>query len=215
MTVKTRTSYFIEHDGQEFETQFEPIEGSEKVTIKGNSAVVSYLASDSEQGGWYFDEYDQGTFINLDPRCRGNKLELLNDETPQDALARLKTEHPDRVFLINKYEHGLSRYYRQGDAATSATIPDQQWDVSHGCAIYIAPDDCPDPAKYCDSVMEEFTNWCNGDIYGVCHAVYHKEGDSWEIAEDTEEACWGYIGGETAKQEQESEHDGQAKEHLK
>jgi hypothetical protein len=206
MTVKIRkhTSYTIDADGQEFEVQFEPIEGSEKITIKDNNAVVSYLSNDENVGGWYFDENDSGEFINFDPRSCGKKLELLDDESPRDAIARLKKEHPDRVFIINKYEHSMVRYYRQGDSATSATIPDQQWDVSHGCALFIAPDDCPDPAKYCDSVMEEFSDWCNGSIYGVCTAVYHKEGTDW-VEGETEE-CWGYIGSENAKAEQVSIH---------
>ena len=214
MTVKTRTSYFIEHDGQEFETEHQPEEGTEKVTVKEGKAVVSYLCSDPDAGGWYFDEFDQGEFINLDPRSMGKKLELLDDESPRQAFERLKGEHPDRVFIINKYEHGLCRYYRQGDAATSATIPDQQWDVSHGCALLIVPDDAPDPVKYCDAVMKEFTNWCNGDIHGICHATYHliPESNTWVMDADSEDSCWGYIGYENAKQELESEHEGLTKE---
>jgi hypothetical protein len=211
MAIRTHTSYYIEHDGQEFETEHQPEEGTEKVTIKGDKAVVSYLSSDPDARGWYFDEFEQGEFITFDPRSMGKKLELLDEETPRDAIARLKTEHPDRVFIINKYEHSLVRYYRQDDAATSATIPDQRWDVSHGCAVYIAPDDCPDPVKYCDSVMEEFTNWCNGDIHGICPATYKKVGDAWEQDGDGD-ACWGYIGYDSAKQELESEHEGYVKE---
>ena len=226
MPVKTRTSYYIEHDSHEFETPMQPEDGTELIAIIENRALVSYLSSDSDgTGGWYFDENDQGTFITLN-RDMGKKLELLEDESPRQAIERLGKEHPGRTFLINKYEHGLVRYYRQGDSTTSATIPDQRWDVSHGCALYIAPDDCPDPVKYCDSVMEEFTNWCNGDIHGVCHATYtfknttgHKalptqnsvgEGE-WELGDDSEE-CWGYIGYDYAKQTLAEEHASNLKE---
>ena len=225
MSVKTRTSYYIEHDGHEFETPMQPIEGTEKVTIIGEGlsaqAVVSYLSQDDVQG-WYFDENDQGTFINNDPRCRGERKS-------QEEILELKAAHPDRFFVIHKYEHGQCRYYRADDARTSATIPDQQWDVSHGAAFYIAPDDCPNPAEYCDSVMKEFTDWCNGEVYGVCHATYtfknttgHKalptqnsadEGE-WELKEDSEE-CWGYIGGDYARQTLEEEHAGHVKEMSK
>jgi hypothetical protein len=217
MAVKTRTSYYIEHDGQEFETEFQPEENTEKVTIKGDKAVVSYLADDSAQSGWYFDEFDQGTFINLDHRCRGTMaaLKLQEGESIRDAIKRLETEHPGRVFLINKYEHGLCRYYRQGDVKTSAGIPDQRWDVSSGVAIFISPDDCPDPVKYCDSVMEEFTNWCNGDIHGVCHATYNrcsKDGEKWEWIEGETDECWGYIGYDNAQQVRDEEHEFRVKE---
>ena len=34
MTVKTRTSYYIEHDGYEFETEHLPEEGTEKVVTE-------------------------------------------------------------------------------------------------------------------------------------------------------------------------------------
>jgi hypothetical protein len=214
MSVKTRTSYYIEHDDHEFEMPMQPIDGTEKVTIIGEGlsarAVVSYLSQD-EANGWYFDENDQGTFINNDSRCRGDR------KTPEE-IAELKAAHPDRFFVIHKYEHGQCRYYRAGDAATSATIPDQQWDVSHGAAFYIAPDDTPDPVKYCDSVMEEFTNWCNGEIYGVCHAFFNKvskDGDEFEWVEAGEhspEECWGYIGGDYAQQTLEEEHASHVKE---
>lgn len=200
MSVKTRTTYFIQHEEQEFETSFQPVDGSEKVTIKGDKAVVSYLSQD-EAYGWYFDENDQGRFINFDPRCMGERLS-------EDEIKEIIKENKGRVFTINKYEHGLCRYYRDGDAQTSSRIPDQQWDVSHGCALYVAPDDCPDPAKYCDSVMEEFTNWCNGEIYGICHDVYRKIGDAWKKQDEDCDACWGFIGCEYAEGELDGEHEG-------
>jgi len=196
MAVKTRQTHFIVEGAHEFETTFKAIEGTEKVTIAGDKAVVAYLADDSAQSGWYFDENDQGTFLNLDSRCRG----AISRKAAQEALKA----NPDRAFVINKYEHGQVRYYRQINHEVSATIPDQQWDVSHGCAVYIAPDDVPNPGAYCDSVMEEFTNWCNGEVYGVCSAVYTKSGDTW--IEETSDECWGFIGGDNARLERDARH---------
>jgi hypothetical protein len=213
MTTRTRTSYYIVHEDHEIEVQHQPLDGTEKVTIIGEGpgaqAVVSYLADDSDgTGGWYFDENEQGEFINFDPRCRDGKHKRSEEE-----IKELVEKSEGRVFRINKYEHGLVRYYREGDAKTSAGVPDQQWDVSHGCALYIAPEDCPDPAKYCDSVMEEFTDWCNGNIYGVCHEFFLKvvqpDGEDFEWVENEEqeaEACWGFIGQDNATQVLNEEH---------
>jgi hypothetical protein len=220
MTVKTRTSYYVTHDGHEFETPCQPEDGTELVAIVGDRALVSYLSPDHDgTGTWYFDDNDQGQFINFNPRHVGYK------KLSEEELKELLEKNKGRAFIINCYEHGLVRYYRQSDSKTSATIPDQQWDVAHGCALYIAPDDAPKPEEYCDSVMEEYTNWYNGDIHGVCHATYtfknttgHKalptqnsvgEGE-WELDDESEE-CWNYIGFDNAKQELADGHAHQLK----
>lgn len=139
----------------------------------------------------------------------GKKLELRYDgESYCQAIERLDKEYPGRVFLINRYEHGFVRYYRHSNLNISGII-DQQWDVTHGCALFIAPDDTPNAAEYCDFVMEDFSSWCNGDIHGICHAVYCKKRGKWELQEDNDQsyACWGYIGYDNAKRELESEHE--------
>ena len=207
MPVRTSTTYYIEHEGQEFETQFHPVEDSWQVTIKGDHALVSYLSSD-DATGWYFDENDSGRFINRDPRCMGERL-------GDDELKELMEANPGRAFVIHKYEHGMCRYYRAGDEATAATIPDKQWDVSHAAAVFIVPEDAPDPEKYCDSVMEEFSNWCNGEIYGICHATYNKvskDGEEWEWVEGETDECWGFIGSEYAEKELAEQHEEKLKE---
>ena len=196
MPVIKRTSYFIVHDKQEFEVPFEPIEDSEKVTITGDKARVSFLAQD-DATGWYFDDNDQGRYINFDPRCRGERLD-------QEQAKELIEANPDRAFRIDKYEHSGCVYYRQG-SSVEASIPDKRWDVSTGAALYIVPDDAPDPEKYCDAVMKEFTDWCNGEIYGIYHVNYTKVGDSWK-QEGDDEACWAYIGREYAEIELTSGH---------
>ena len=198
MSVRTTTTYYVVHEGQEFETTHEPIEGSEKITIKENKALVSYLVSDAAQCSWYFHDYECGRFITRDGRSLGERL---GDE----EINELFLAHPGRVFLINKYEHGLCRYYRQGDAQTSASVPDQRWDVAHGSAVFVVPDDVPEPEKYCDSIMKNFTDWCNGDIYGVCHETYDLTEGKW--VPDTEDSCWGYIGSENAERERDEDHE--------
>lgn len=196
MSVIKRTSYFIAQDKQEFEVPFEPVEDTEKVTITGDKARVSFLSQD-EANGWYFDEDDSGRYINFDPRCRGERMD------PEQVKELIKA-NPGRAFRINKYQHSGCVYYRQG-SSVEASIPDKRWDVSSGVALFIVPDDAPDPKKYCDAVMKEFTDWCNGEIYGICRVNYIKVDDTWKQVGD-DEACWGYIGREYVEQELTSGH---------
>lgn len=174
MSTRTRTvtSYEIIDGENTFPVQFEPVDGSEIVQVKGDTARVGYLSPDEDGGstGYYFDEFDEGQFLNFDSRTIKSR-----DMIEPDELKKLVRENPGRVFWVSKYEHGMARYFRTGDALVTAPnrhderkklrgpgrspadgrliIPDQQWDVSAGVAIYVAPDDCPDPAAYCDSQM--------------------------------------------------------------
>lgn len=216
--VKRHAEYVISHGDDEFpvEGHLEPVDGSEIVKIGGNKAKVGWLVHDDDGvSGYYFDENDQGEFLNFDNRTIKSR-EMIEPE----ELIGLIRKNKGRVFWISKYEHGMVKYYRSSDAleapnrhdrkkiqgpstspASSSVgyIPDQQWDVSRGVALYVAPDDCPDPAAYCDSTMQEFSDWCNGTIYGVVTQEYYKnEDEEWQpVGED--DACWGFIGTEHAE----------------
>jgi hypothetical protein len=215
MGKRISTSYYITYDGEEFPVECDPIDSTEIVQIKGNEAKIGYLSHDSDGvSGYYWTETDSGQYLNFDRRT------IHSREFPDsDELKQLVRANPGRVFWVSKYEHGLVRYYRSGEAITVPNrhankgikgpgtspadgrliIPDQQWDVSRGVALYIAPDDTPDPAKYADSVLEEFSDWCNGSIYGVCVQKLTRadEDSEWEQVESDE--CWGFIGYEHAK----------------
>jgi hypothetical protein len=52
------------------------------------------------------------------------------------------------------------------------------------------------------SLLDTYTSWCNGDVWGVCHFVIDP--DTGETVED--DACWGYIGDEYALEELNSGH---------
>lgn len=211
--IKRHISYEIAHDGDSFEVQFEPVDGSEIVSINGDEATVGYLSPSEWDQGYYFDEYDEGEFHNI-----GDRRSVKYQPMDQDDIIRLVRKNPGRVFWINKYEHSLVCYYRTGGAIENINrhgrtrlagpntepadrrmlIPDQQWDVSAGVALYVAPDDCPDPAAYCDTVMNTYTDWCNGSIYGVVTQKFTRNAEGeWESGESDE--CWGFIGYEHAE----------------
>ena len=57
--------------------------------------------------------------------------------------------------------------------------------------------------KYAQGCLEEYEKWCNGDCYGcVCEVFECQDGDWVQISED---ACWGFIGYEYAKETLEDE----------
>jgi hypothetical protein len=202
-TVKRKVvrSYSAEEDGNQFPLALPPVDDTVEIRVVGDKAYAAYLVEDEVMEDWFFDERDEGDYYGYDRRAKGfNPLD-------SEGIQALIESNRGRVFWINKYEHSLVKYYRASDALTledfteypdtaprvsRMIIPDQQWDVSPGAALYVAPSDCPDPAKYCDSVMEEFTNWCNGWIYGVCVETFERSGDEWVQVD--EDSCYGYLG---------------------
>jgi hypothetical protein len=89
----------------------------------------------------------------------------------------------------------LSRLRSGGAAAADGRwVPDQQWDMSPGVAIFVVPADAAKPyTKYVDGVMESFTEWCNGSIYGVHRQTFTRRDDGTWAPGDSDE-CWDYIG---------------------
>jgi hypothetical protein len=174
-----------------FEVKFEPLDSSVLVKIEGDKAKVGYLSFDPDTFYWYFDEFDSGTFYNIGDRGTKKYTPLGKEE-----IEEIFEQNPGRAFWISKYEHGLVRYFRTSNS--SLLIPDRQWDCGEGVAIFVVPEDATDPVKYCDSVMQEFSDWANGHIYGVCTAEYVLRDGEWE--ETSADECWGFIGGDHAEQ---------------
>lgn len=115
-------------------------------------------------------------------------------------------------FLIERYEHGLVRYAPIGEASQV----DRQWDVAHGVAVIrftkpetIGPDDNPDKLlNFARGICEEYTSWCNGDIYGMIRFELQPPAGATStpflsidefVPEWVEtDSCWGFIGWENA-----------------
>lgn len=211
MRLKKKTIYELTDDKLgTFALTFDPVDPvRDSIIVKVNEdrATVGYLVSDPDSCEWYFGEWDEGKFYGFDQRKKGYAPKT------RAEIEKLVKDYPGRVFWINLYDHGNSRYYRAGKALVEVErpgtepaeegliIPDQEWDVSRGAALYVAPEDAPDPAGYCDSTMKEFSDWCNGYIYGVVTERYRKApAGSWRQQEKLHDACWGHIGWDWAQQ---------------
>jgi len=55
---------------------------------------------------------------------------------------------------------------------------------------------------YCKGVLEEYSSWANGDVYGVCYYVIDR--NTGKRIEEKDEECWGFIGSKYAEKELEN-----------
>jgi hypothetical protein len=136
-----------------------------------------------------------------------------------------------RFFWVERYEHGLVNYAPIGESSQV----DRQWDVASGVGYIIIDDDWTlEPIEVARDMLQEYTDWCNGSVYGIVHAefrpaVVQRTVDHRGMAttaceacgnivmlfdEDTddgcvvstEESCWGFIGYEYAERTMREEH---------
>jgi hypothetical protein len=87
------------------------------------------------------------------------------------------------VFPVGAYEHGLISYTVHGQRV----YPDMQWDYGVVGAIAM-PEDYPEPLEAAQAILEEYSNWCNGSVYGI--VTFENVDGTWE---DTD-SVWGFIG---------------------
>lgn len=164
--------------------------------VIGRHIAVWYLDHDSWPGyDDYLSEFDAGTLYN-----DGRFSKYQCDEGDLEAWNADGTVY----FFVDKYDHGQVHY----SLRNSTWYPDRQWDVATGL-IYVPPQHMQEHyhkikyrrggkeaaraelAKYAQSVLREYTDWCNGNVYGCVATVYDKDGE--ELL-DERDACWGYIG---------------------
>lgn len=53
--------------------------------------------------------------------------------------------------------------------------------------------------KFCESSLEDYNSWLNGDCYGIVHMTFIKDGDDWQ--EESEDVNWGVVGYSNALKE--------------
>lgn len=164
------------------------------------SFIVGYLAHDSSPQDFFESDDGAGTFIEFsNVGERDKKMAELN-----------KTKK--LFYLVDKYDHSQVHY----SIAETANYPDKQWDVTPGKAVFIPCDDIQGQYKKMkkekgeaiafkefikDSniTLDQYSNWCNGDVYGYQIILFDKKGQ--QLSEDS---CWGYIGSDYANQEKNS-----------
>lgn len=165
-----------------------------------NSFIVAHLEYDDDAQDFFEDDEGAGTFIEFHrPEERNKKMAELS-----------KTKK--LFYLVDKYDHSNVHY----SIAESKKYPDQQWDVTPGKAVLIPCDDVQSQykkykkehgdveafqhfIKTSNSTLDEYSNWCNGDVYGYIITTFDKEGTLIDS-----ESSYGYIGSEYANSEKNS-----------
>lgn len=90
-----------------------------------------------------------------------------------------------RCFLLGYHEHGDSAWYRTENTPVGA----DPWDSTPFAGLLFVPDDVPEGKEedFADAWLEEYTNWCNGWVYGYSLGDQDEHVDS----------CWGFYDWET------------------
>ena len=166
--------YPIEHAGVDYITP------RVKVNDDGTH-TVSYAIDDTDPSEY---EWAEVLFFNGESRC-------VSPATREDVEAM------PHVFGVERYSHGLVRY----SLVAESSAVDRQWDVAIVGLIGI-PEDFTNPEAAARAYLDEYTNWCNGEVYGVSEDTFIVvEGESVAFPHpDIEpEVCWGIIGSEYAQ----------------
>ena len=102
---------------------------------------------------------------------------------------------PDHdVYVVDVYEHGNVVY------SLSGTGPQCAFDTARGGAAIAIPNDkhanpFTNTEETARAILAEYTDWVNGNIYGIVEMIRDPETGEWTEGE----ACWGIIGWETAE----------------
>lgn len=154
------------------------------------SHLVTWLILDGDRSDDSPMDYEGVTW---DSFRRGDPDRFDGDFEAVQAYLR---ENEGRAFLVECYQHGNVAYaLRDSDEANR--FPDRMWDV--GMAGIITMDgDWTNPREAAAGIMESYTDWCNGDIYGIATRSVAADGTVTEV--DLGE-CWGFLGFDYAEGE--------------
>jgi len=154
----------------------------------------------------------------------GDSFREFTTEWDRDAyIEELKDEgvDPRRIFIVDKYDHSAVHY----SVANTAPYPDRRWDVAPSGVLVVDRDGeygwpldgytTNDGVHHsavdnANALLDDYSNWCNGDVYGIVISQYPTIAH-YETAEDDGnegdviETCWGYIGFDYAVEELEAQ----------
>lgn len=201
MSVKTYETYTYETAENTFPLPFNP-EGDPQHVFEsenGLRVVLAFLVPDCD-GQDPFDSWDgQGEFYQFDRSYK--------HDTPQpdaDEFKRIIRANPGRVFTVCTCGDGY-----QIDEGPF-TIKDTKGkdckaeEVENAAGYYIADEQATgDTRADADSCLKTYSQWCEGEVYGICVWSYERKSIADEWDEPERDECWGCYG-----------HDGYTAEEL-
>lgn len=202
MKTITRSSHAIEIDGKEYEIRLAPDNSAEVIHRKlpDGRVVIGYLIQDQDCANPCKDCDGVGQIHSLSNR----HIDSINRD---EALRLLQSDK--MVVALSYFEHGLCRWGVQG---TMGGMPDFNWDGVSFAGVWVPDDCCRDEIKsrshrkrityqkaaqeLAAECCESYTDWSNGDCWGVIVVTCKPDGSMIESDE-----CWGFIGSEYAAKE--------------
>ncbi len=228
MGFKTKThteQYYEDSDAGSFPLPFTGEFCQERlhVTADGLTAILGMLCTDDDPRD-PFEEYDEGEFFQFNNRY--------THHTPRpeiDEFKRIIRANPGRVVCHSGTGdvHGPGTTYCRPTSAP-LTIADtkgiRNQHGNHSAAeraldnsdgYYIVPEDATDPAAYAKSVLETYSAYCNGEVYGVMVWTYHRPtvDEEWNLDEESRDSeCWGFSPADYAKEQLDEQFNAAVKE---
>jgi len=193
LTHRSADILTVEIDGTEVEIDTFPAapDDTDRVYVgptKDGKTTVSWLSLDNGYSGYDPIEDDEG--VIFDSFRWGDPDRFEGDFEAVQAYLAADTEHR---FLVECYQHGLVAYALKGSDEANR-FPDRMFDVGVA-GILTVPDDVTDPRRYAEGVLQAYTDYCNGNAYGVSY-VEIVNGVPGEV-----ESCWGFLGDDNAEGE--------------
>lgn len=175
-TTLTTHTYIYENDGDFIELDYEPCDYIDPAMSEDGKTFAYAVEDDS------YNSYDWQEGVEF---IQGNRRSSCFNSDPESWAEPLKDTHD--IFPVGVYEHGQIQYSLSGESIYS----NDQFDyVSVGGFIAI-PKDFTNTKDAARGILEEYTNWCNGHVYGVIVMERNDDGDWLEV-----DSCFGYIGTE-------------------
>lgn len=193
----SKTTYTIPGTDLEVELRYDPSPIMQYkdpiVQVHEDRIVLGYLAHDEDCSSPLEDDDYIGCIYEA--RRHGKTL-----RDYEKALALGDFEGEDRnphAVLLDVYEHSGVSYSVAGHGMQC------QFDTARGGAVWVpseallsdltGPDAQTRALELARQACETYTDWCNGNCYGVVVLTFDLEG---VLLED--DACWGYIGDDYA-----------------
>lgn len=176
------------------------IELSNPEPIKNDDFILNYdptknilelrFMEHDPYAGDYWDEQDVGELIDARYGDISDRIDALN-------------EAKSPYFLVATYDHSLVRHYLVNSRDEITTC---RWDtgitgvfVPSKTFIEECDNDLAIVEERLDSYFEEYTDYCNGEVYTLCKDTYQISDKDYLTIEDSD-SCGGYIGFNNAKE---------------
>lgn len=202
------------------------LDGSEVVrevpcTINGDN-----LSFDNEDGEEVFPDQGNEVYEYIDPKvwlredgnyhvvlathdtdpssyefCPGDSLEVFRSAEDRDDYIAVSVREgidPAKIFVVDRFDHSSVKYTVQPEGWDRNKGMDT-WDSAPSTVIIIdaqGEGGVTDFRRAAEEVAKEYTNWSNGEVYGVKSMTVAPDG---EVLED--ETVWGLIGRDYAQKE--------------